>query len=61
MQDKLVKKEGDKDGSGGSGDCREHLRVDRCFECGKPDLVVKQHEGTVVCTWCGIVQQSSIV
>ena len=45
MQDKAVKKD----------EQNSHLKIDRCFECGKPDLVAKASEGTLVCTWCGMV------
>ena len=38
------------------------VKEDRCDECGKINcLVVKQHEGTMVCSNCGIVSQLSMI
>ena len=38
------------------------VKEDKCDECGKINcLVVKQHEGTMVCTACGIVSQLSMI
>jgi len=32
------------------------LKEGKCMECGKANaLVAKQHEGTIVCSQCGIV------
>jgi transcription initiation factor TFIIIB Brf1 subunit/transcription initiation factor TFIIB len=38
-----------------------HTTLDVCEECHKPDIVVNNVEGTVSCTWCGLVQQSRII
>ena len=32
------------------------MKAGKCMECGKANaLVAKQHEGTIVCSQCGIV------
>ena len=35
--------------------------MNRCEECKKPNIRVNHIEGTVVCTDCGLVQQSRII
>ena len=38
------------------------IKEDKCEECGKVNcLVLKIHEGTMVCTSCGIVSLSSMI
>lgn len=41
---------------------QKDLRDEKCDKCGKTDtLVTKQHEGTLVCRSCGIVQMHSMI
>lgn len=35
--------------------------IDRCDECKRATLVINHVEGTIVCTFCGIVQLSRII
>jgi len=35
--------------------------VDRCSDCNSSELRLKHVEGTIVCTVCGIVQQSRVI
>ena len=37
------------------------LRKERCEECKKEEFVSNRAEGTIVCTNCGLVQQSRVI
>jgi len=41
---------------------QKDLNEDKCDNCNKKNtLVTKQHEGTLVCTSCGVVQQINMI
>lgn len=39
-----------------SDDLQFSHSMSKCDICGSRELVIKQHEGTIVCDSCGIVQ-----
>ena len=43
-------------------DAQKDLNEDACPECRKVNcMVIKQHEGSMVCTQCGIVSQIALI
>ena len=60
MKVKRIEKEEEKK-EGKMKKIESHHSMEKCEECGKPDLRINHVEGTIVCTECGLVNQSRII